>query len=71
MGKNKKTPKRRPKWNGSKQGNGRAKVRMERNKETDEEQTLEWKKKRQQQKSKGSNRDKQENSRAKIGMETN
>lgn len=71
MGKNKKTAKRRPEWNGSKQGNGRAKVQMERNKETAEEQTLEWKKQRQQQKTKGKKGDKQENSRAKIGMETN
>jgi hypothetical protein len=46
MGKNKKTAKRRPEWNGRKQGHGRAKVRMERYKETEEEQTLEWKKKR-------------------------
>ncbi len=44
---------------------------MERNKETAEEKTLEWKKKRQQQKSGGTNGDKQENSRAKIGVETN
>jgi hypothetical protein len=43
---------------------------MEKNKETAEEQTLEWKKKRQQQKSKGKKGDKQENSGAKIGMET-
>jgi hypothetical protein len=70
MGTNKKTAKRRPEWNGSKQGNGRAKVQMEKNKETAEEQTLEWKKKRQQQKSKGKKGDKQENSGAKIGMET-